>query len=516
MLSNHSFRAILSLYLFTTSFAKAIDYHIDSRTGNDGNPGTEATRPWKSISKVNAMIFQPGDRILFAAGSRYTGFLSPKGRGLEGKPIRIDQYGEGPRPLIEAQGAHPSALLLKNVDYWEVRHLELSNTGPTPAAGRYGIIISNDLIPIARHFVLQHLLVRDVNGSVKKQADSSAAIFVTQEDKSERRFDKILIAENTIRNCSRNGIVIKGGPLRGPDWNPSTKVIIRKNLIEGVGGDGILPTSCKAPLVEWNIMRDCPRLGEEGDAAAGMWPWACDDALFQFNEVSGHKAWIDAQAYDCDYSCRNTTYQYNLSYDNEGGFMLLCSPGIHGKGWLKENALNHDSRVQYNLSINDGSRTTEGKKPFFSPTFSITGNSTQNTIIQGNLIIIPKKLNPKMDTKLFHFGTWGGKSAVNTRIIQNTFVLLDGQKGTFEIDKTARKTVIEKNTFHGTVAPPSASPQVIDKDNRYLNTTPTEVTLTGPAEKLATFKQFLAAKGNPQEKKGIKIKWLPSVEKTSE
>jgi hypothetical protein len=507
ILSNQIIRAILSLCLFTTSFAKATDYHIDSRTGNDANPGTEATRPWKSLTKVNSMTFQPGDSILFAAGSRYTGLLSPNGRGQKGKPIRIDHYGRGSLPLIEAQGEHPAALLLKNVDCWEVRHLELSNTGPTAIAGRYGILISNDLIPVARHFVLQDLLVRDVNGSVQKQPDSSAAIYVTQGG-SNFRFDEILIAGNIIRNCSRNGIVIKGGPLRGPDWNPSTKVIIRKNLIEGVGGDGILPTSCKAPLVEWNIMRDCPRLGEECGAAAGMWPWACDDALFQFNEVSGHKAWVDAQAYDCDYSCHNTTYQYNLSYDNEGGFMLLCSPGIQNKGWLKDNAINQGSRVQCNLSINDGSRTTAGKKHYFSPTFSITGNSTQDTVIEGNLIIIPKKPDPKMDTKLFHFGTWGGNSAINTRIVKNTFILLDGQEGTFEIDKTARRTLIEANTFYGKVTSPSPSPHVIDKSNRYLNTTPIEVTLTGSAEKLTTFKRFLAVKQNPQEKKGIKIKWI--------
>jgi hypothetical protein len=505
-----SIRAILGVFLLATPIARAADYHVDSRTGNDANPGTQSNRPWKSLAKVNATTFQPGDRILFVAGSRYTGILSPKGRGEKEKPIRIDRYGHGPLPLIEAQGAHPAAVHLKNVDYWEVRNLELSNTGPTPTAGRYGILISNDLIPVARHFILQDLLVRDVNGAVKKQPGASAAIFVTQEGKPERRFDGILIAGNTIRNCSRNGIVIQGGPLRGANWNPSTRVIIRNNLIEGVGGDGILPTACKAPLVEWNVMRECTRLGEEGGAAAGMWPWACDDALFQFNEVSGHKAWIDAQAYDCDYSCRNTTYQFNLSYDNEGGFMLVCSPGIRGKGWLKENALNHDSRVQYNLSINDGSRTTGGKQHYFSPTFSITGNSTQNTLIQGNIIILPRKPDPRMDTRLFHFGTWGGKSAVNTRIIQNTFVLPDGQKGTFGVDPTARGTVIEQNTFYGTVAPPAASKHLIDIDNRFLNTTPTEVTLPGPAEKLATFQKFLATKGNPQEKQGIKIKWLPN------
>lgn len=492
--------------------AHAADYHIDSRTGDDHHPGTQPTQPWRSIAKVNSITFKPGDRILFAAGSNYTGSLKPLGRGAEKQAIQIDRFGEGPKPSIHAQGQHRAALILENVDHWEIRNLELSNTGKSRKPGRYGILVSNETIPIAQHLVLQNLLVRDVNGAFKKDTSSSAAIFITQKGKTNRRFDQILIADNVIRNCSRNGIVIKGGPLRGPKWNPSTGIIIRKNLIEGVGGDGILPTNCKAPLVEWNTMRNCPRLGKEGGAAAGMWPWACDDALFQFNEVSGHKAWIDAQAYDCDYSCRNTVFQYNLSYDNEGGFMLICSPGIHSKGWLKENALNHGSRIRYNLSLNDGSRTTRGEKHFFSPVFSITGNSTQDTLIQSNLIIIPKKPDPRIDTRLIHFGTWGGKSAVNTRFRSNTFVLLEEQKGSFGFHKTSRKTVIENNTFHGRVSPLTKRPHHTLQNNHFLPSPSTEVTIKGPQLELDTFRKFLAAKGNPQTKHGIKIKWLGKPE----
>lgn len=500
---------LLVLILMGGDPIRAADYHVDSRFGDDHNPGTLTTRPWKSLKKVNSTIFKPGDRILFAAGSRYSGILKPKGHGKKGQPISIGSFGKGPRPVIEAKGAHPAALLLKNIDHWEVRGLELSNTGKSRVAGRFGVLVSNDLIPVARHIVLQDLLVRDVNGAFKKENDSGAAILVTQEGKSDRRFDDILIAGNTIRNCSRNGIVIKGGPLRGPNWNPSTGVVIRRNLIEGVGGDGILPTTCKAPLVEWNVMRKCARLGKAGGAAAGMWPWACDDALFQFNEVSGHKAWIDAQAYDCDYSCRNTTFQYNLSYDNEGGFMLICSPGIHGKGWLKENAVNQGSRIRYNLSINDGSRTTNGEKHFFSPPFSITGNSTQDTLIEKNLIIIPKKKDPKIDTNLLHFGTWGGKSAVNTRIRENIFLLKPGQRGTFAFHKTARQTLLENNTFIGNVTPLKPFPHVTTKNNRFSKKAPDEVVIEGSKDELKTFRRFLATKGNPQDKSGVEIRWVP-------
>lgn len=43
-------------------------------------------------------------------------------------------------------------------------------------------------------------------------------------------------------------------------------------------------------MIEYNVMRDCPDMLPDTEAAAGIWPWSCDNTLVQFNEVSGHKA----------------------------------------------------------------------------------------------------------------------------------------------------------------------------------------------------------------------------------
>ncbi len=63
---------------------------------------------------------------------------------------------------------------------------------------------------------------------------------------------------------------------------------------------------CDGALVEHNTMRDCARLGKEAGAAAGIWPWSCDNTVIQFNEVSDHKAPWDAQGFDSDWNCRGT------------------------------------------------------------------------------------------------------------------------------------------------------------------------------------------------------------------
>ena len=93
--------------LLLSSTAMATTYYVDSATGSESNPGTLA-QPWLSIgagSKVNTVLFQPGDTILFKRGSSWTGFIQPaRCGGTEGNPITFDAYGTGPKPVINGGG----------------------------------------------------------------------------------------------------------------------------------------------------------------------------------------------------------------------------------------------------------------------------------------------------------------------------------------------------------------------------------------------------------------------------
>ncbi len=499
-----AFTASTCLLLCFTGVS-ATDYHFDATSGDDTFPGTSPEQAWKSLGKAEGIILKPGDKLLFKAGERWSGQLRLEGGGTTEAPVKIARYGEGSRPRIDGEGKVPTPVFLKNIQGIEVRDLELTNLGPARKPGRFGIQILNVSPPVARHIVLENLFIHDVNGAYAKTHFAGAGIQIDIPVSAPARFDDLRIEDCHIKDCSRNGIIVRGGRFR-PNWNPSTKVVIRNNLIEGVGGDGIVPSCCDGALVEWNTMRDCPRYGKEGGAAAGIWPFSCDNTLLQFNEVSEHKAWIDAQAFDCDYNCNNTTYQYNYGHDNEGGFMLMCSPGIKTKGWHAQNAWNKGSTVRHNLSINDGSRSTDGDKQFYSPTFSITGETTQNSKILGNLIIIPKKADPKMDTDLIEFGDWGGKSPVNTLIRENVFVVASGQNGTFSFGK-AKDVRVENNHFFGGIATIAETAQVKARDNLLQPAAPDAVEIRGTAEELAKFRDFLEKKGNPHEKQGVKIRW---------
>lgn len=54
-------------------------------------------------------------------------------------------------------------------------------------------------------------------------------------------------------------------------------------------------------------------------------------------------------SYDVDHSTSGTVYEYNISHDNEGGFILLCPYEKPTRNFT----------IRYNLSINDRTRTVQ-------------------------------------------------------------------------------------------------------------------------------------------------------------
>ena len=138
-------KKILLLFVLLVCFLTACrtqansTYYVDALLGSDSNDGRSKEKPWASLEKVNATVFDPGEKLLLKAGTRYQGRLSPQGSGSALAPIIVDRYGEGAKPLIEAEGQFNEALLLENQEYWEINNLQLTNTGARREEFRYGV-----------------------------------------------------------------------------------------------------------------------------------------------------------------------------------------------------------------------------------------------------------------------------------------------------------------------------------------------------------------------------------------
>ncbi|HKJ34182.1 MAG TPA: hypothetical protein VKA34_20285, partial [Balneolales bacterium] len=224
-----------SLHQKISAKARTI-YYVNSKTGNDENSGTSKASAWKSLEKVNSMIFKPGDKILFRAGTNYVGQLVMHGSGNAGDLIVISKYGKGKLPHIEGKGDYLETVFLKNVQYLDVQNLEISNKGTIRKARRAGVRLVVDNFGTAHHIHLTHLFVHDVNGSnVKSKGGGTGITWSCRGDSIKSRFDDLLIAHNHLVRTDRNGITGSSRFDSRSNWFPSLHVVIRNNLLEDIG-----------------------------------------------------------------------------------------------------------------------------------------------------------------------------------------------------------------------------------------------------------------------------------------
>jgi hypothetical protein len=434
--------------------AQSAHYYVDSINGNDTNSGTSPEQAWKNLDRVNSATFAAGDKILFRAGTTYTGQLKPQGSGKDGSPIVIDKYGQGSKPRIDGEGAVLDTLLLENVEYWEVNNLEITNLGPTRANWRTGVRVVANNFGTMNHIYLKNLYVHDVNGSLDKNTEG-CGIYFECKGVTPSRFDDLLIEDCRVVRTDRNGICGRSSFTdRSGNWFPSLNVVIRGNLIEDCGGDCIKPWGCDGCLVEFNVVHGGRQRCE--DYAAGIWPWSCDNTIIQFNEVSHIKGTKDGQGFDSDYNCRNTLFQYNYSHDNDGGFMLICGPSI--SSWSVGTI---GTIIRYNISQNDRNRI-----------FHITGDSVRNTYIYNNVIF----LGPGLDIPIVLYTDWGGWPD-NTRFYNNIFYVQGTARYCYGVGRNkdgtykhkagfgkSTKNVFSNNVFYGNHVNLPKDPNAITTD----------------------------------------------------
>lgn len=413
------------------------NYYFDAVEGDDSNSGRSEDQAFRSLSKLRNINLLPGDSILLKSGTIFTEHLFISCKGDSAKPIVVDKYGGVEKPYIKGNASELQAVYILNSEYIHVNNLEISNKGEKPFAGLYGIKVELQNYGTARHINLDNLYVHDVYGKlVKEDKGGGAGIMVMNyrkeaSDSISSRFDGVLIQNCLVQDCQRNGIMMSGNWIR-KEWHPSLNVIIRNNVIDGVPGDGIVPVACESPVIEYNIMKNCPASLPATEACDGIWPWSCNNALIQYNIVSDHHSQVDGFGFDSDWNSVNSVFQYNLSFNNDGGFLLVCNSGNWPKEWSIGNI---GTRVRYNISINDGLRDyiVENRDHYFSPVIHITG-PTQNTMIEKNLIYVFKKPKPEIDKTILDFSDWRGY-ADSTFFLEN-YIFVEEENTAVKVEKS--------------------------------------------------------------------------------
>ncbi|RDC58350.1 hypothetical protein DU508_05300 [Pedobacter chinensis] len=350
-------------------------FYIDSHNGNDSQSGTTIKEAWKTLDKVNAQVFKPGDRILFKRGSKWQGQLMPKGSGTKENPIVFSTYGKGALPVIAANGMVTDAVLLKNISNVAVEFLDISNHNPAvkeQKTGPTGLRILAEDTGTISNIRISNLYIHDINGDNKKGSKEGNGIFWDCQGPKLSNIENLLIENCKLERVDRNGIRGNGTFSFRDNWFPNKNLIIRGCTLEDIGGDGIVIKAFDGSLVEYNKLFHIRTRAR--DNAVGIWPHSSDKTIIQFNEVAytqNRDRSNDGQSFDIDGNCNNTIIQNNYSHDNEGGFMLIISDAINSKSMMTKNNI-----VRNNLSINDGNN----RKRIFN--FAL---ATDSTLISDNV-----------------------------------------------------------------------------------------------------------------------------------
>jgi hypothetical protein len=115
--------------------------------------------------------------------------------------------------------------------------------------------------------------------------------------------------------------------------------------MKDIGGPAIQPSLVEDLVVRGNVVDGS---GSSLDSrmhgrGSGIWPWTCNRVLIEKNTFMHARGKADSCGIHIDFNCRDVVVQYNLSIDNEGGFIEILGN-------------NHNCAYRYNISINDGAR----------------------------------------------------------------------------------------------------------------------------------------------------------------
>ena len=370
--------ATVAAVLAAAASASAATTYVDCQAPTAGAEGTRA-HPLTTLADASSIPLGPGDAILLRRGTECTGTLDATGAGSKRAPARIAGYGSGKPPRIAATGEDGVRLL--NVPYVTVEGLEISNPGDGSTRKRgIHLMATGETV---RGVTVRDNRIHDVGGNLDKDGGGSGGIQVDSTGPGTGRFRHLVIEDNRISDVSRSGIFVVGvsggeRPRASEPWpEASTGVRIRRNRIRRAAGDGIVTLGTDGARVRRNFVAKGNLAGRgladpEGMICnAGIWAFHANNTLIERNVVTRMKFnGCDGSGYDIDYDQDGTVVQFNESYANEGGFMLLCT-----------DAQPRSAEVRFNVSVNDG--FSFNSSPCSRPAGSDEGLRIYNNTIVG-------------------------------------------------------------------------------------------------------------------------------------
>ena len=435
----------------------ASTYFVSNSLGNDTNSGLSSQTPIKSISRLNTFNFLPGDSILFKSGDTFLGMFWLKGSGDSSHPIVVDTYGGLDKASINGDG-YQSCILLFNNEFISINNLDIfnenshldslgnikllagfsgaSNTWGSGKNVRFGIKIVATSKSLTG-FSFNNLKIHDIYPSPVLSQNIHKGYGIKIESQSDtlsflyNRISDLKIYNCDISKTGHYGIWVKSLGLNGIDSVKNSNINILECNFEDTGGSGFVPNKSKNILVQNSSFNHSgssidPRMWKRG---SGLWTFDCKDVIVQHNYFMNAHGPQDSYGAHIDYGNENVVFQYNYSYNNEGGFAEILGDNIN-------------CGYRYNISVNDGYRLDPNNsswdkkgKIFWISNFCGSGPRCPNvgSFIYNNTIFVNDSLNPEiyfwpnigdvhLYNNLIYVGSYGNQIPT---LIQNTSNILN-------------------------------------------------------------------------------------------
>jgi len=316
---------LAGLWCLHSAVAVAATYYV-SNQGSDESDGRSPQTPWRTVARVNAEGFAPGDVVLFRRGDSWREQLVPSSGSPEGH-VTYGAYGSGNKPLLlgSVEKNDPDGWTSEGGTIW-------ATTPPELPCDVGNLIFDGEAscgVKVWNEFDL------DVQGEYWYDEEAHVLKLVSSRNPAEHYSDvecalrRHIISQSNTSYVIYENLALKYGGAHGIGGGNTHHVVVRDCDLSYIGGGdqhGGSRTVRYGNGVEFwgnahdNLVERC-RLWEIYDAALT-------------NQNSGPKV----KQY-------NITYRHNLIWNSEYSFEYWNRP---------ENSLTHDIRFENNTCLNAG------------------------------------------------------------------------------------------------------------------------------------------------------------------
>ena len=337
--------AIFAAATLMAAPAAATTYYV-STSGSDANSGTSPAGAWRSVGRVSAHEFAPGDRILFEGGQIFSGnlYFDAADAGTPAVPVEVSSFGTG-RATISAPDGH--GILGYNTAGFYIHQLDVVGAGRDVNTGS-GIFFYNDL---PGDVLLDTIRIHSVDAA---------------------RFGRygVEIGSHNLRSGFRNvrityTVASENG--LGGIFTYAQERAVHRNVYVGYSsaflnlgfsgllynsGNGITLSGVDGGTIEYSVAHSNGSRSTSDNGPVGIWTFLSNNVVIQHSESFSNKTGNtkDGGGFHLDNSTSNSVLQYNYSHDNSGaGYMLAHK-------W--NDYLHTGNVVRWNISQNDARKNS--------------------------------------------------------------------------------------------------------------------------------------------------------------